>query len=129
MKVVLAVIEIILSLSVTANTFAAEPPATLVLIHGRIHTQDARRSVAQAMALNGNSIIAVGPDEDVRKFSDPGTRIIDLGGRVVIPGIIDAPRLSWPTTTSPCGNRRGHTASCNDIAERDLARSCPRRLK
>jgi predicted amidohydrolase YtcJ len=90
MKVVLAVIEILLSLGVTANGFAADSPATLVLIHGRIHTQDARRSIAQAMALTGNAIIAVGPDEDVSRYVGPETRTIDLDDRVVIPGIIDA---------------------------------------
>ena len=49
MKVVLAGIEFLLLLGMMANTFAAEPPATLVLIHGRIHTQDARRTTAQAI--------------------------------------------------------------------------------
>jgi predicted amidohydrolase YtcJ len=90
MKVVPAVIEILLSLGVTANLFAADSPATLVLIHGRIHTQDARRSIAQAMALTGNAIIAVGRDEDVSGYVGRETRTIDLNDRVVIPGIIDA---------------------------------------
>lgn len=42
------------------------------------------------MAVVGNSLIAVGTDSDVRSFTGPGTRIIDLKGRVVLPGFIDA---------------------------------------
>ncbi len=69
---------------------AAPEPADLVLLHGRIHTEDARRSIAQALAVRGNSIIAVGSDEAVRALVGPNTRKVDLGGRVVLPGIIDA---------------------------------------
>ena len=69
---------------------SAEPPADLVLLHGRIHTEDANRSVAQALAVRGNSIVAVGSDADVRAFAGPQTHIVDLRGRLVLPGIIDA---------------------------------------
>jgi predicted amidohydrolase YtcJ len=90
MKVVLAIIGIPLSLGVAVNAFAAERPATLVLIHGRIHTQDAGRSIADAMALDGKTIVAVGKEQYVSRFVGSATRTIDLQGRVVIPGIIDA---------------------------------------
>jgi predicted amidohydrolase YtcJ len=69
---------------------AAPPPADLVLLHGKIHTEDARRSVAQAMALRGNGIVAVGSDEAIAAFIGPSTQQVDLAGRVVLPGIIDA---------------------------------------
>jgi predicted amidohydrolase YtcJ len=69
---------------------AAEAPADLALLHGRIHTEDARRSVAQALAVRGNSLIAVGTDEAVAALIGPQTRVVDLQGRVVLPGIIDA---------------------------------------
>lgn len=69
---------------------AAPAPADLVLLHGKIHTQDANRSVVQALALRGNTIVAVGTDEAIGAFIGAGTRRIDLGGRVVLPGIIDA---------------------------------------
>jgi predicted amidohydrolase YtcJ len=73
-----------------AGACAADPPADLVLLHGKIHTQDATRSVAQALAVRGNSIIAVGPDQDVGTLIGPKTRTVDLDGQVVLPGIIDA---------------------------------------
>jgi predicted amidohydrolase YtcJ len=73
-----------------AQALATEVPADLALLHGRIHTEDARRSVAQAIAVRGNTIIAVGTDAEVAALIGPQTRIVDLQGRVVLPGIIDA---------------------------------------
>jgi len=69
---------------------AAAAPADLVLLDGKIHTEDAGRSVVQAMAVRGNAILAVGTDEAVRALAGPATRTVHLGGRVVLPGIIDA---------------------------------------
>jgi len=68
----------------------ADQSPDLILVHGRIHTEDASRSVVQALAVRGNTIIAVGPDQDVSALKGPMTRSIDLAGRVVLPGIIDA---------------------------------------
>ncbi len=73
-----------------AAAAAAPAPADLVLLHGKIHTEDAGRSVAQALAVRGNSIVAVGTDQEVSALAGPSTRKVDLGGRVVLPGIIDA---------------------------------------
>jgi predicted amidohydrolase YtcJ len=80
-----------LLLVVIGAASAAEPaPADLVLIHGKIHTEDANRSVAQALAVRGNSIVAVGTDQAIGALVGQSTRTVDLGGRVVLPGIIDA---------------------------------------
>src|SRR5690242_2614891 len=80
----------VLATAVVRGAIAAEAPADVVLLHGRIHTEDARRSVAQAIALRGNTIAAVGSDEAITALVGPGTRLIDLHGRTVLPGIIDA---------------------------------------
>jgi predicted amidohydrolase YtcJ len=70
---------------------AAVPvPADLVLLHGKIHTEDPSRSVVQALAVRDNTIVAAGTDQSIGAFIGPGTRKVDLGGRVVLPGIIDA---------------------------------------
>jgi predicted amidohydrolase YtcJ len=69
---------------------AAVDPADVVLLHGRIHTEDAKRSVAQALAIRGNTIVAVGTDDAIGALVGPHTRQVDLRGRVVLPGIIDA---------------------------------------
>jgi predicted amidohydrolase YtcJ len=70
---------------------AAVPvPADLVLLHGKIHTEDPSRSIVQALAVRGNTIVAAGTDQSIGAFIGPGTRKVDLAGRVVLPGIIDA---------------------------------------
>jgi predicted amidohydrolase YtcJ len=68
----------------------AQSPADLAFLHGRIYTEDAQRSVAQAIALRANTIIAVGGDQAIAALIGSQTRIVDLHGRAVLPGIIDA---------------------------------------
>jgi predicted amidohydrolase YtcJ len=77
-------------LGFAAAAAAAAAPADLVLVHGKIHTEDANRSVVQALAVRGNSIVAVGTDQAISALVGPNTRTVDVGGRVVLPGIIDA---------------------------------------
>jgi predicted amidohydrolase YtcJ len=73
-----------------AAASVADPPADVVLLHGKIHTEDAGRTVAQALAVRGNTIVAVGSDQAMSARVGPNTRTVDLAGRVVLPGIIDA---------------------------------------
>jgi predicted amidohydrolase YtcJ len=61
----------------------------LVLVNGKIWTEDARRPEAEAVAIRGNQIVAVGSAEEARKAA-PGARVIDLKGRRVVPGFNDA---------------------------------------
>jgi predicted amidohydrolase YtcJ len=64
--------------------------ADLLLFNGRIYTLDVDRPQAQAMALAGNRILAVGADDELRPLLHSGGRAVDLEGRTVIPGLIDA---------------------------------------
>jgi predicted amidohydrolase YtcJ len=64
--------------------------ADLVLTGGRIFTGDAARSWAQALAVRGNRIVAVGGDADVKPLTGPSTRVIALRGRTVTAGFQDA---------------------------------------
>ena len=65
-------------------------PADTVLRNGKIVTVDATSSVAQAMAVRDGRFVAVGSDGDVSRFIGAGTKVIDLGGRTVVPGLSDA---------------------------------------
>jgi predicted amidohydrolase YtcJ len=65
------------------------PAADLILSNGKIITVDERFSVAQAVALKGDRIVAVGRNQDVAQFAGPNTRRIDLQGKAVVPGLID----------------------------------------
>ncbi len=74
----------------TANGPAAsEQTADLALINGRVITVDANHSEAQAIAISGNEILAVGTTETVQGLIGDGTEVIELDGRLVIPGFIE----------------------------------------
>ena len=63
--------------------------ADLVLVHGSVLTVDAKDSVAQALAVRGGRIVAVGTDARVMRLVGSKTRVIDLHGRAATPGMID----------------------------------------
>ena len=65
-------------------------PADLILFNGKVFTSDSVQPYAQAVAIRGERIIAVGKYEEISSLAGVKTRLIDLQGRVVIPGINDA---------------------------------------
>jgi predicted amidohydrolase YtcJ len=68
---------------------AAGLAADIILVNGKIVTVDDRFTVAQAVAIQGQRIVAVGGSGEIRKLAGGGTRVIDLKGKTVIPGLID----------------------------------------
>lgn len=64
--------------------------ADLVLTGGRIHTVDARDRLAEAVAVRAGRIVRVGAAEQVMALAGPGTRVVRLDGRSVLPGINDS---------------------------------------
>src|SRR5262245_4280070 len=64
--------------------------ADVILVKGRIATQDERRSSASALAILGDQFAAVGDERSVAALRGPATRVIDVGGRTVIPGLNDS---------------------------------------
>src|SRR6516164_2305106 len=72
--------------------FAAIPAwaqVDTILINGKILTVDTNFSIQEAIAIQDSKISAVGRTADIRKLAGPKTRVIDLQGRTVIPGLID----------------------------------------
>jgi predicted amidohydrolase YtcJ len=65
---------------------AEQAPADIVLKGGVVHTLDATRPKAQAVAIAGQRIVAVGGDAEMAGLTGPKTRVIDLAGATVIPG-------------------------------------------
>lgn len=65
-------------------------PASLVLRNGKISTVDADKPEAQALAVRGDTIVAVGTDEEIAPYVGEATEVIDLEGRRAIPGFIEA---------------------------------------
>jgi len=64
--------------------------ASLVLRGGTVVTVDSSERIAEAVAVEGNRITAVGTAEEIERFVGPTTRVIDLAGRALLPGFIDA---------------------------------------
>ena len=69
---------------------AAQGSADLVLTNGRIYTVDNTRPVVPALAARGGRVIFVGSDAEAMVLASSSTRVIDLHGATVVPGIIDA---------------------------------------
>ncbi len=66
------------------------PHADLIITNARIITMDAARPFAQALAISGNRIVAVGGSEILNDWRGPKTRVHDNTGNTVIPGIIES---------------------------------------
>jgi len=64
--------------------------ADTILTNGKIITVDQQFSIQEAVAVRDGKILSVGKTADIRKFAGPNTRLIDLQGRTVIPGLIDS---------------------------------------
>lgn len=70
--------------------FGQNASPDLVLLNGKIFTSDAAHPYAQALAIRGERIIATGDSAKIKALAGVQTKLIDLGGRTVIPGINDA---------------------------------------
>lgn len=89
--VVRTALTLVLLVGTGAAAAAQRPaPADLVLLHGKVITVDSLDRVAQAVAVRGGKIVAVGSDAEVERFVGPRTQRIDLKGRAMTPGLIDA---------------------------------------
>ena len=82
----LCLLALVVSIAVPAS---AQAPDT-ILINGKIITLDSRSTVAMGLAVTAGRITATGSTDDVRELAGPSTRVIDLRGRTVIPGLIDS---------------------------------------
>ena len=69
---------------------AAQEPVTLVLTHAKVWTENPQQPEAEAIAISGNRIIAVGTNSEIESLRTAATRTIDLASRRVLPGFNDA---------------------------------------
>src|SRR5437867_1459239 len=74
-----------------APAYAQAPAAAdTILVTGKVVTLDGTSSTVQAVAIRDGKVLAVGADADIRQRADARTTIIDLGGRTVVPGLMDS---------------------------------------
>jgi predicted amidohydrolase YtcJ len=79
----------ILAAALAVSMSAQQAAPDLVLTNGKIITVDERFTIAQAVAIKGDRIIAVGTSQAINQLAGSGTRRIELNGRAVVPGLID----------------------------------------
>lgn len=85
-------------LALTASSALAQTPERTVdriFVNGKIWTADGARPRAEALAVSGEKIVAAGTTEEVRKLAGPDTAVVDLRGRLVVPGFQDS-HAHWP---------------------------------
>ena len=85
--ILILLVAISINLSVSAQT---QTVPDLILYNGKIFTSDAEKPNAEAIAIRGERISAVGSNAEIKKMAGAKTRLIDVQGRTVIPGINDA---------------------------------------
>src|SRR6202140_2357058 len=68
----------------------AKNAADMVVIHGRIYTLDSKQPWAQALAIRGDKIVAVGDNATIEKFRGARTKVIDAAGQLVLQGFVDS---------------------------------------
>jgi predicted amidohydrolase YtcJ len=83
----LAILAIIVSTSACAAQ--AQSPADIVFVNGKVFTADDGDRVVQGFAVAGDRFVAIGTDSEVRGHIGPQTKVIDLKGRFVSPGLTD----------------------------------------
>src|SRR5438552_15145936 len=79
-------------MTATFPTRPDKPPfaTDLIIINARIRTMDQGHPLAEAVAVSGNRIVAVGSTKEIRKLAGANTRLIDAKGQLVLPGFNDA---------------------------------------
>ncbi len=84
-------LSVVLTLSLALATTAAFAQASeTILFNGNIVTADERKAVHQALAVRDERIVGLGKSAAIKRFTGKQTRVIDLGGRTVIPRLIDS---------------------------------------
>ena len=82
-----AVLAVVVALAGCGN---APEPADLVVLGGKIITMDEGRPEAEALAARGQTIVAVGDEDEVRRMIGPDTEVVNLDGATAVPGLIEA---------------------------------------
>ena len=92
MKTIATLATLLLLMFANTSTLADKAPlsADLVIINAKVHTMDRSQPIAEAVAVLGNRIVAVGSTKAIRDLAGTNTRVIDAKGQLVLPGFNDA---------------------------------------
>src|SRR6267154_6453221 len=64
-------------------------PADIIVVHGHVYTENPKQPWAQAVAIRHGKITAVGDDPEIQRRRGMGTKVINAGGKLVLPGFVD----------------------------------------
>jgi hypothetical protein len=91
----LLVFFVSISLGMAASAQTPRPHADRIFVNARIWTADDARPRAEALAISGEKILAVGSNQEIRALASPDTAVVDLQGRLLVPGFQDS-HLHFP---------------------------------
>ena len=81
---------VLMSKNFVTHADKTAPAADLIIVNATVHTMTQAQPTAEAIAILGQRIIAVGANDEIRKLAGPATRVIDAKGQTVLPGFNDA---------------------------------------
>ena len=115
---------LILAVSFQSKIARADTIPTTIFVNGKILTVDDSFSQVEALAVTGNKISALGTTENMRALAGAETRVIDLGGKTLIPGLIDNHNhLVFNAPTWPNGVRLGSVRTRAEALQRIAAKA------
>jgi predicted amidohydrolase YtcJ len=80
----------IFTYAIFLTALALPEPADLIVLSAKVVTMDAKLPAAEAFAVRTGKFASVGSNENIKLLAGPQTRVLDLGGKTVVPGFIDA---------------------------------------
>jgi predicted amidohydrolase YtcJ len=111
-------VGVLILLLLSACSFASAKEATMILVNGKVWTVNPSQPVAQAVALDGDTILAVGSDDEIRRLAGADTQVIDLKGRLLLPGFNDSHVHFLPGGESLIAVQLRDSASQSDFRDR-----------
>lgn len=105
--------RLLIALALAAFAIPLEA-ADLIIHNAKVLTVDTKDTIAEAVAIEGNKIVAVGLNAEVLKLKKPGTRVIDAGGKTVLPGLFDS---HVHPTGAAASEAKGPMANLRSITE------------
>jgi len=90
MRVVILISSVLVCLLLAGSSSYTQTKAPdLIIVNAKIYTVDSRFSTAEGVAITDGKFTAVGTTAQIRKLSGPSTRILDVGGQTIVPGLQD----------------------------------------
>lgn len=86
---------LLLTISCSFSIAAQNLSVDLAIVNAKIHKMDEAKPIAEAVAVKGEKIVAVGSNKEIRELMGANTKVIDASGKLVLPGFNDAHVHFW----------------------------------